>query len=217
MNKHIVNTVKGIAGGFCISIGAMVYLSLENKIIGAFLFSIGLLSILTFQFNLYTGKIGQIINNVDNPSYLIEVLLTWIGNFLGTALLGITIHNTGFIDKTVGNTTIRDTVAVMINNKANSNPSDAFFFAILCGILMFIAVEGYKYYIGKDKDFLAFAVMCLPVMTFILSGFNHSIADMAYIFINGVITSEILGYLLTVSIGNFIGGLLISIIYYKNK
>jgi len=46
-----------------IGVGAVIYLSLENKVIGALLFSVGLLSICCLGLNLFTGKIGYVVEN----------------------------------------------------------------------------------------------------------------------------------------------------------
>ena len=50
--------VKAVYAGFMIGVGGVVYLALENKIVGALLFSFGLLTIVNQGFFLYTGKIG---------------------------------------------------------------------------------------------------------------------------------------------------------------
>jgi formate/nitrite transporter FocA (FNT family) len=82
------------------------------------------------------------------------------------------------------------------------------FKGILCGLLMFIAADYYK----KTKGFLG-AFVAVPV--FILSGFEHSIADMFY-FASAFFKDSgcfALGdgvlFILVVIIGNAIGGLLI--------
>ena len=82
MKKYLNYLIRGIFAGLMIGIGGTIYLSLDNKIIGSFLFSIGLLMICMYNMNLYTGKIGYIV--VNKKSYLIELLLTLIGNFIGT-------------------------------------------------------------------------------------------------------------------------------------
>ena len=56
MNLRIF--IKAVYAGFMIGIGGMVYLAVENKIVGSMLFSFGLLTIVTQGFFLYTGKIG---------------------------------------------------------------------------------------------------------------------------------------------------------------
>ena len=69
MKDNLKILVKAILAGVMISIGGTIYLALDNKMLGAFLFSIGLFSICAYGFNLYTGKIGYVIDN--KPKYLI--------------------------------------------------------------------------------------------------------------------------------------------------
>lgn len=56
--------LKSTLAGFLIGIGCIVYLK-TAPILGAFLFSFGLYSILQFKANLYTGKIGYTKNIKD--------------------------------------------------------------------------------------------------------------------------------------------------------
>ena len=51
--KNINYLIKGIYAGVMIGIGGIAYLSITNKIIGAFIFSIGLISICIYNMNLY--------------------------------------------------------------------------------------------------------------------------------------------------------------------
>ena len=48
----------GIASGLLIAIGGTVLLSVENRVVGAIMFSVALLSICMLDLFLYTGKIG---------------------------------------------------------------------------------------------------------------------------------------------------------------
>ena len=59
---------KAIAAGFMIGIGAVIYISCENKIAGALLFTVGLFAVCAFGMNLFTGKIGYIISNKNKPN-----------------------------------------------------------------------------------------------------------------------------------------------------
>ena len=52
--------IKGIYAGFMIGVGAIAFLSVSDKVLGSFLFSIGLLTVCMYGMNLYTGKIGYI-------------------------------------------------------------------------------------------------------------------------------------------------------------
>ena len=59
----IREVVKGALAGLCVSIGGCVFLACDNKVVGAFLFSVALLTICYFGFSLYTGKIGYIVES----------------------------------------------------------------------------------------------------------------------------------------------------------
>ena len=50
--------LDGVLAGLIVSIGGAELLSCENRIAGAVLFSVALLAICYFSFNLYTGKVG---------------------------------------------------------------------------------------------------------------------------------------------------------------
>ena len=49
--------IRSICAGAAIALGGTVFLACSNKIVGAFLFAIGLLTVLVFGFDLFTGKI----------------------------------------------------------------------------------------------------------------------------------------------------------------
>ena len=84
--------VSAIIAGMLIGMGGTVYLSQSNAVIGSFLFSIGLYTILVFQLHLYTGKIGY--TPFQKPVYIIELLITWFGNLVGTGLVALMVSNT---------------------------------------------------------------------------------------------------------------------------
>ena len=56
MKKTLDVFLRALCTGFAIGIGGAVYLSCDNKYLGAFLFGTGLFTILTFGFNLFTVK-----------------------------------------------------------------------------------------------------------------------------------------------------------------
>ena len=47
---------KAILAGMVIAIASLLYVSVENPIIGAIIFSFGLLTVFELQLNLFTGK-----------------------------------------------------------------------------------------------------------------------------------------------------------------
>lgn len=203
MKKCCNYLIRGIYAGLMIGIGGTIFLSVDNKIIGSFLFSIGLLMICMYNMNLYTGKIGYVV--VNKRSYLIELLFTLIGNFIGTYVLSLGILNTRF-------SSIGDKAKVICDMKLNDNLISILILSCLCGVLMYIAVNNYKKHstsIGKYMGIF----MC--VMVFILSGFEHSVANMFYFSVSNMLSWNTLLYLFVMVIGNSIGAILISL--YDNK
>ena len=75
-----------------IGLGGIVNLSCDNRYIGSFLFATGLFVILTFGFTLFTGKVGYAVEN--KLSYLIDLLIIWFGNLVGTMFDGFVIQLT---------------------------------------------------------------------------------------------------------------------------
>ena len=78
--------------GIMIGVGGTVYLLVENKILGAFLFSFGLFTIFQYGFTLFTGKVGYIPEN--KPVYIKEVAITLLGNIVGTGLAAFLLRLT---------------------------------------------------------------------------------------------------------------------------
>jgi formate/nitrite transporter FocA (FNT family) len=186
MRDNLITLIKAWLAGICISIGCNVYLTCENKYIGATLFSVGLITILLFGFNLYTGKIGYVLDNA--PNYIKQLAIILCGNLAGCLCVGAVFPS--------------EIAQVICENKLQISLLTVLFKAIMCGILMFIAVDAYK-----QHKILLPAVFC--VATFILSGYEHSIADMAYFVMGRVLTFEALLFIATVIIGNTIGGIII--------
>ena len=75
--------MKSIIAGLLIGLGGIMYLTIGG-IAGAIFFSIGLLTILHFELNLFTGKAGLLADLGIHPARL---GLIWIGNLLGTFIM----------------------------------------------------------------------------------------------------------------------------------
>ena len=207
IKKYVDSLLKGIYAGFMIGIGAIAFLSLENKVLGSFFFSIGLLTICMYAMNLYTGKVGYIL--ITKIEYIYELLLGLLGTFMRTFILGKLILLTR-----VSN--INEKALSLVNIKLNDNLLSIFILSIFCGILMYIAVNNYKK-VGTEIGKYIGIFMC--VMTFILCGFEHCIANMAYITIANAWSWKALLYVLIMILGNSFGAILIAYfynLYYKN-
>lgn len=206
IKKYFSILIKAILAGICIGIGAVIYLSCADKVMGAFLFGIGLFTIIFFELYLYTGKVGYLINS--SPNYLWLLLYTWIGNFIGTFITGSLINFTRIGDK------LNQSVLALCEVKLSDNLLSIFILSIFCGLLMFIAVEGKKRITNPVGQI---AIVFLPVMVFILSGFEHCIANMAYFTIANQLNLQSLVYLTIMTLGNSVGGMLIPLLELETQ
>ena len=197
MRKALFN---GIAAGFMIGIGAAVFLSCENKVIGAVLFAVALTAICQLDMMLFTGKIGYIVN-AHTKADVLATLFCLIGNAIGTWVSGLLI---GFCRPA-----LPAVATAMTDTKLSQSAPAVFVSAVFCGILMYTAVA-----IFKEKGSMSGIVFCVPV--FILSGFEHSIADMAYFWVaknsDRQIIMQAVVFIVIVIIGNTIGGCLIPLL-----
>lgn len=198
MKRVIDIFLRAVMTGFAIGIGGAVYLSCDNKYMGAFLFGTGLFVILSFGFNLFTGKVGYAVEN--KPSYIIDLILIWLGNLAGTAAMG------GMLLCTRISSAISEKAAQICEVKFNDDLLSIFILAIFCGMLMFIAADGYKKIENPVGKMLA---VFLPVMAFILSGYEHCVANMFYFTVAKVWSANTLLYLLVMTFGNAVGGMFI--------
>ena len=194
----IKNLILSIYSGLCIGLGGTVYLSCDNKILGSFLFGLGLFTILNFGFNLFTGKVGYFVNN--KPSYWGFLGIVWLGNFIGTFLFAKMIAATRY------GATLQAKANALCLVKDGDSIVSLLVLGIFCGMLMFIAADGYK---NIENQVGKVVVVFLPVMVFILSGFEHCIADMFYFSLAGDFSALMLKSLIVITVGNSIGGGLI--------
>lgn len=177
--------INSIWGGIMISIGAAVYLNCPNKMVGAFLFSIGLITIMIFKFKLYTGEIGC----VRKPNEIPYILTILIGNFIGC--LSILMMPTNNVEQ-------------IISDKLTCYLPYVFGKSIICGVIIYICVATYR----TTQNWY---ITLIGVPTFILCGAEHSIADLCFIFAAREFTLNALIFIIVVVIGNAIGSLCVSL------
>lgn len=190
--------LKAAAAGITIGIGGAVYLTLENKVIGAVLFGVGLYTIVLNGLFLYTGKIGYLISAKDKKAYILQLIFTWLGNLAGTALAAAAISATRI--RNLGRT-----AEVICKTKLADTPHSILILAVFCGILMYVAVDGFR---EKGNPLILF--FCVTV--FILCGFEHCIANMFYFSLAGAWSLRAVIYLLLMTLGNSVGGILLPLV-----
>ncbi len=201
----LLDLIKGIFAGIMIGIGGTVYLNSSSNFIGACLFSIGLLMICIYKMNLFTGMVGYIL--VNKKSYIWSLIATLIGNFIGTYLCALAISLTRL-------NSLYDKAKNLADIKINDSYLSIFILAIFCGILMYIAVNNFR----KSESYL---VKCLSiiicVVVFIVSGFEHSIANMFYISLANAWKPKAVITIVYMIIGNALGAIFIAALDNYNQ
>lgn len=194
--KHFCTFWGGVIAGMMIGIGGVVFLSCDNRLTGAVFFSLGLMTIIARGMLLFTGKAGYA---AEQPvSYLGYLGLIWLGNLVGTGIVGLGMRATRF------GAALAERAAELWAIKAADGPVSILILAFLCGLLMYIAVDTYKIF---PNDFGKVFIVVVCVVVFILSGFEHCIANMFYGWLAGAWNAHNLLWLLLMSIGNLLGGM----------
>lgn len=188
---------SGVCAGILISIGGSVFLSCENKVIGALLFTVALLCICYKGYSLFTGKVGYLPEKADKEAFSV-LLLGLLGNAIGTVCCGFLLR--------VAVPAIGAAAETLCSGKLETQALwQTFVRAVFCGILMYLAVS-----IFRDSKTPLAILFCIPV--FILSGFEHSIADLYYFAASGIVSLQAFAFLWIVIAGNSVGGVLLGLL-----
>ena len=198
--------IYALLAGFCIGLGGTVFLRLKDafpggNVVGALLFTIGLFVVCTRGYALYTGKVCYLFDNP--PSYVLDIIVIWVGNLCGCALISWMENCTGITGAESG---INVTAAALVAGKMEASYLSLFILGILCNIFIIIAANGYAtnpHEVGK------YVALFLGVSVFILCGTEHSVADMYYWTVSGVLyeqPGESFLRLGVITLGNLVGG-----------
>jgi len=197
--------LKAIMAGIYVGIAGLVYLSIDNQIIGSLLFSFGLLVIVSRGYYLYTGKVGYLLPY--SKGYLLILLKTLLGNLVGIAIIAFLFRLTGISSVVLAGNDL-------FTLKLDHAWYETIVLAIFCGMMMYIAVDSFK---NVKQELAKVVILIFAVMIFILSKFEHSIANMLYFFLSSVITIKGILYLALMILGNAIGSIILNLFEVKFK
>ena len=135
---------------------------------------------------------------------------------IGASLTAGIVHLTRFAADTPVNgmdVTLIDRAQATMSAKLDDSLLSSFVLAFFCGVLMFSAVEGSRR-CNEKKNFIGGVfIVVMPIMVFILSGFNHCVADVFYYFMAGCPNPlRALCYFPAAILGNLCGGVCIPLL-----
>jgi len=227
--------VLGMLAGVYIGFGACVFVqataaggdafqTMAAKLIGASLFPVGLMMVVLCGAELFTGNCLMITGLLDRKFSFAAMMRNWavvyVGNFVGSILMVLMISCSGLLESGAG--ALGALVVKTAVSKCSLTFGKAFVLGILCNWMVCLAVwmaTGAQNTIGK-----IFAIwFCIGL--FIVSGFEHSVANMyfipaglmaagndAFVQLAGVDVSGLsfgaflIKNLLPVTLGNIVGG-----------
>jgi formate/nitrite transporter FocA (FNT family) len=196
----VVNLIRAIMAGISISLGCIIYMMCENKVIGAIAFTLGLFLVLTNGYHLFTGKIAYVLEN--KMSYTFNMVLMWFGNAIGALLISTMIKFTKL-------NYLKEIALNITNNKLSQTPLSAFIMAMFCGFIIYWAVENFK---NNPHDVGKYIGMFILIPIFILCGFEHCVANMFYFIFAEVLTFKSILYIIIITIGNTIGSIILRLL-----
>lgn len=192
MNKTKI--YNSILAGLCISLGGLAFLKLTG-IIGAVMFTFGLLSIVAYRYPLYTGTAGFF----TSCNEFFNVLCILLFNIVGCVLTAWAV-STACPD-------IAEQVSTVVEHRVMLTWPQVLLLATGCGYIMTTVVQH-----ARENGNYRPLIYGIPL--FIMCGMLHSIADAFYysLFIINNISNidihyiyQILGIYVIEVIGNFIG------------
>ena len=176
---NIAKDSNALIAGLLIGLGVIINVQTEPAILGALLFSFGLLTIIQLKLPLYTGRIGFL-------SPRLVFILLW--NLIGVGFITILYF--------YSNPDFYNLLLEASINKFDKSYLHFLIGGIFCGILIHFAVKCKVSYLTS-----------MAVIIFILIGAEHCIADFPYLLINFSFINII--KLILVIIGNSIGAIFI--------
>ncbi|MCL2521029.1 MAG: formate/nitrite transporter family protein [Spirochaetaceae bacterium] len=219
----IASMLAGIFVGFGVilayTLGGQTAIAPYSKLIMGIAFAVALSLVMMDGAELFTGSnlvcFAGVMKKTINIGQLAKIwLVCYIGNWLGSIILAIIFILTGLSVGTVG-----EFIAATAANKMSAAPMALLFRAILCNVLVCLAVWS-SYRLKSESAKLIMIFWC--IFAFFSSGFEHSIANMTLFTIALLAPFEAAvsfsGYLYNLSIvtlGNIIGSVcIVGLPYY---
>jgi len=220
----------GVLAGAYIGFGAaaaatvMAYEGLPvalSKFLAGTVFCVGLILVIIPGSELFTGNILMTAGLIDRSVRPLRVLRNWIcayiGNFVGACLLAFAVFGSGLLGTVEEPSAVGVAAAKIASAKIALPFVQALLRGVLCNMLVCLAVI---LAIASRTTFGKILGIYFPIMVFVLSGYEHSIANM-YFLPAGLLAGgtfwtgfgSMFSNLIPVTLGNIIGGTLVIVLH----
>lgn len=213
--RFIILLVQGILAGLYISLGAIGYFKVATSqmdpglasFLGALVFPFGIIAILLMQAELFTSDSLVMVAVYDKRTTFSKILrilvLILFANLIGAVFAALLTQGAQvFSSETI------EVISHKAIHKVELSTGTMFLSGVLCNIIVSTGVC--LAYSCKD-EIAKVVVVWLAITVFVLSGTEHVVANMYYLFVAYFSGAELtlleIAYaLIIVAIGNFIGG-----------
>ncbi len=218
----------GVLAGAFIAFGAAFYTMTvtgselgfgPTRLLGGAAFSLGLVLVIIGGAELFTGNSLIVLALADGKVTLAQLLRNWgvvyLGNAIGGVATAIFVHLSGIL--AMGEGAVGATAIAIAEGKLALDPLQAFTRAILCNVLVCLAVW---MCFAAHRVSGKVLVILFPITAFVALGFEHSVANMYLIPVAMLHAGEIalvpaLQNLAIVTAGNVVGGgVLVALVYW---
>ncbi len=180
--------VLGVLGGAFIALGAMFATTVLagadgavpfgiGRLLAGVAFSLGLILVVLGGAELFTGNALMVMALAAGKIRMAEMLRAWAivyaGNFVGATGTALLVFLSG--QYRLGDGGVAAVALDLAARKAMLGAVEAFFLAILCNVLVCLAVW---LSLGARSTADKVVAMVFPVSAFVAAGFEHSVANM---------------------------------------
>ncbi len=201
--------LMSFCSGIMIGVGGTAFLLALNldpkwgKLVGAVLFSLGILCIVMFEMKLFTGLISDIPEM--GAKNLWKLPVCFVANMLGVLFAAILVFYSPVSEVVIPQA--QNLMSAKLN--AELWPIKALSSSIFCGFLITLSIGAVNY--APRKGLSTTVGVMFPIIVFAFCGFDHSVANTLYFFLTGF-SGQAVAYLLICVIGNILGGVILPIL-----
>lgn len=203
--------LAGVFAGLAIGLGATASLfagsllsGLGGRLVGGCLFTLGMFLVIAFELRLFTGMNARIPQMRVKDVWQLPVC--FMANAVGIAIAFVLVRFS-FFGETVA---AQGSALVEAKLDAEGWIWKSFCSAVLCGVLITFSVLAFD--AAKKKGLSATFGALAPIAVFAFCGFDHSVANMFYLYCFGECSLRVVGYVLIVIAGNVAGGVLFPLV-----
>lgn len=181
--------VLAVMAGAFIGLGAEFYTLVVHdsdlplgltKLIGGAVFSLGLVLIVLAGAELFTGNTLMVMGFLERALTARQLLRSWAivyaGNLVGSLLIVLLMYWSG--QWAINGASVGAKALLIADGKVNLDFGTAFVRAVLCNVLVVLAVW---LCVGARSTVDKIVAIIFPITAFVASGFEHCIANMYFI------------------------------------